>query len=296
MTSVQLKRFSFGILVLPSLLIYAGIVIFPILFSLFLSFTEWTGLTAPPQFTGLQNYFTMFTDPVFLHGLRNNILIVLVSVGGQIPIALFFSYVCYRRLVRGGSWFQAMIFLPVVISAVIVAILWNQIFSPAGLYTALIRVIVDDPRYVIGIFEDKQLAIVPILFVILWYYTGVYVIIFFASMQKISPSIIESARIDGANERQIFFHIVLPALLAVVFTTFVFAISGSLKSFDLVFAMTGGGPAHYTEVIAIYMYINTFKYYKYGFGSAVSIAIVALSLGFISLVRIIFSRLERKYA
>ena len=121
-------------------------------------------------------------------------------------------------------------------------------------------------------------------------------IIFIAGLQTIPPSMIEAAIIDGATERQILGRIILPQMVNIIFTTAIFAISGSLKSFDLVFAMTGGGPAHYTEVIAIYMYVNTFKYYKYGFGSAVSMIIVALSLGLISLINAVFAHFERKYA
>jgi multiple sugar transport system permease protein/raffinose/stachyose/melibiose transport system permease protein len=153
----------------------------------------------------------------------------------------------------------------------------------------------EDPRYVLRIFEDKTYAIVPILFVILWMYTGMYLIIFLANLQKVNPSMIEAAIIDGASEGQILVSVILPSMTTVLLTTIIFAITGSLTSFDLIFAMTGGGPAHYTEVIAIYMYTNTFKYRKYGFGSAVSMIIVVLSIGLISLLRSIFRKIEKKY-
>ncbi len=290
---LQFKR-NYLLLLLPGLIIYLSVVIFPIFFSLFASVTEWSGLDTP-TFVGLQNYGKIFGDEVFRLGLRNNILIVLVSVFGQIPIGFIVAYIIYRRMVRGAQFYQGIIFLPVVISPIVVAILWNHIFSPAGILTQLIRVLVDDNRFVISIFESRQFAIVPILLVILWYYTGIYMIIFVANLQKIAPSILESAVIDGAREWQILLRIVLPQMVGVIFTTSVFAIAGSLKSFDLVFAMTAGGPSHYTEVIAIYMYINTFRYYKYGFGSAISIIIILFSLGLIGTLRYFASRLEKKY-
>lgn len=290
---LQFKR-DYLILIVPGLLIYLSVVIFPIFFSLFTSFTEWSGLGVP-RFVGLQHYDTVFSDPVFRLGLRNNVLIVLVSVFGQIPIGFALAYIIYRKMVRGARFYQAIIFLPVVISPIVVAILWNQIFSPAGVLTQLIRIIIDDNRYVISIFESRRFAIVPILFVILWYYTGIYMVIFIANLQKISPSILESAVIDGAKEWQMLLRIVLPQMITVVFTTSVFAIAGSLKSFDLVFAMTAGGPSHYTEVIAIYMYINTFRYYKYGYGSAISMIIIVFSLGLIGLLRLVARKLEKKY-
>ena len=289
------KRRSYWILVTPGLLIYALVIIFQIMVSLFLGFTKWNGFGAP-VFVGLENYVTMLKDPYFQFDLRNNLLIVLVSVFGQIPLGFVLAYILYRKMVRGGNFFEAMIFLPITISAVVVAIMWNRIFfGNSGLFTSIMRLVTGDQRWIMSISESKSGAMVPILFVILWMYTGIYMIIYLANLQKISPNILEAAVIDGASEAQILFRIILPAMINILFTTAIFAISGSLKSFDLVFAMTGGGPARYTEVVAIYMYLNTFKYYKYGFGSAVSIMIVVLSVGIISVLQRITSRFERRY-
>lgn len=281
-------------LVLPAVLIYALFIVFPVVFSFFFGFTEWNGISLP-QFIGFANYQKMFSDPIFWFGLRNNLLVVAVSIFGQIPLGFIIAYIIYRRLVVGGKIFETLIFLPITISAIVIAILWNQIFGPAGLFTAIMRLLTDDSRYVFAIFESRSFAMFPVLFVILWMYTGVYMIIFIANLQSISPSVIEAAVIDGATEWQILGRIILPAMTNIIFTTAIFAISGSLKSFDLIFAMTGGGPAHYTEVIAIYMYLNTFRYYNYGYGSAVSMIIVVLSLGLISFVRVVFRRFERKF-
>ncbi len=294
MTTIQDKRLSYAVLALPSVIIYATVIIFPVLFSLILGFTEWGGY-GRPVWVGMQNYVRMVSDTVFRHGLRNNLLIVGISIFGQIPFGFVLAYIIYRRLVRGGKFFETMIFLPITLSAVVVAKLWNQIFSPSGLYVALIRMLGDDPRYVMEIFEDRVLAIVPILFIILWYYTGIYMVIFLANLQKISPTVIEAAIIDGAKEHQILFRVVLPQMVNIVFTTAVFAIAGSLKSFDLIFTMTAGGPANYTTVIAIYMYLHTFRFYNYGFGSAISMMIVALSLGLITAIRAVSRRFEARY-
>lgn len=294
MTTSANKRASYAILTGPAILIYGAVIIFPVLFSLFFSFTEWSGFGSP-VFVGFANYLRMLRDEVFIHGLRNNLLIVAVSVFGQIPFGFVLAYIIYRKMVKGGKFFETMIFLPITVSAIVVAKLWNQIFSPVGMFTSLMRSIMGDPRYILTIFEDRTFAIVPILFVILWYYTGIYMVIFLANLQKISPHVIEAAIVDGAKEHQILFRVVLPQMANIVFTTAVFAIAGSLKSFDLIFAMTGGGPANYTTVIAIYMYLNTFKYYNYGFGSAVSIMIVLLSLGLITLIRSLYGRIGDQY-
>ncbi len=295
MTQRDLKRWSYTLLTGPALLIYAAIIVFPILFSLALGFTNWTGL-GTPKFVGLQQYLRMLRDPVFLHGLRNNLLVVAVSLFGQIPLGFLLAYIIYRRMVVGAKFFEIMIFLPITISSVVVALLWDHIFGPAGFYTAIVRWLRHDPRFVFSVFENETWAIFPILFVILVIYTGLYMVIYIANLQKISPSLIEAAIIDGASERQVLGRVIFPAMVGVLFTTVVFAISGSLKSFDLIYAMTGGGPAHYTEVIAIYMYVNTFQYGNFGFGAAVSMMIVLLSLGLIYVVQAVFARLERRYA
>lgn len=294
MTITRDKTIAYWTLVGPAVLVYAAVIVFPIIFSFAAGFTEWSGLGVP-EFVGLKNYVRMFSDAVFRLGLRNNMLIVAVSIFGQIPFGFALAYIVYRRMIKGHAFFETMIFLPITISAIVVAKLWNQIFAPAGLFTQLMRMITGDPRYVLEIFESRSFAIVPILFVILWMYTGIYMVIFLANLQRIDPGILEAAVIDGAKEHQILLRVVLPQMTNIVFTTAVFAIAGSLKSFDLVFAMTGGGPAHYTEVIAIYMYLNTFKYYNYGFGSAVSMMIVFLSLGLITFIQGIYRKLEAKY-
>jgi multiple sugar transport system permease protein/raffinose/stachyose/melibiose transport system permease protein len=209
----------------------------------------------------LDNNAKIFGDEVFLHSLRNNLLIVAISVFGQIPLGFLLAYLLHRKLVLHGDLYQTMIFLPITISPVVVALLWNQIFSSSGMVVAIIRQLTGDNQYVMRIFEDKQLAILPILFVLLWMHTGTYMIIFYANLQKMTPSLLEAAQIDGANESQMMVRIILPSMVGTIATSAIFAISGSLKAFDLIYAMTGGGPAHFTEVIAIYMYINTFKYY-----------------------------------
>lgn len=287
-------KISYALLLGPGLFIYSSIVVFPLLFSIYFSFTQWSG-GGQPLFIGLENYKRMFSDPVFLHGVRNNILIILISVFVEVPIGFVLAYILYRKMVKGAKFFQAMVFLPVAISAIIVAILWNQIFAPGGIFTSFVRIITGDMTYVINVFENKTYAIVPILFVTLWMYTGITVVIFLANMQKISDTQLEAALLEGASEWNIMLTIILPQMRKVVITVVIFAIAGSLKSFDLIFAMTGGGPAHYTEVMSIYMYLQTFKYYNYGFGNAVSTVMILFSMILIVGIQFIFKIINKKY-
>ncbi|MGE4454308.1 MAG: carbohydrate ABC transporter permease [Sphaerochaeta sp.] len=288
------KRASYLALLLPAFIIYMAIIIFPILMSLGLSFTEWRRFQMT-GFNGLDNYREILSDPVFHRSLWNNIQIMLISVFGQIPLGIMLAYLLHRKWVKGTKFFEFMIFLPITISSVVIALLWNRVFSPVGIYTTFVRMVTGNPDYVVKIFESEQFAMIPVLVVLLWQHTSLYMVIFLANLQRIPTSVFEAAVIDGAKESTIIFKIVLPALSAVIFTTSVLAISGSLKSFDLVYAMTGGGPVNYTYVMALYLYQHTFTFHNYGKGSAVSIIIVLLSVGLISLVRGIYGKAQKKF-
>ena len=282
------------LLVLPGLAIYLFVILFPIGLSSVLSFTTWDDFKLR-GFVGLRNYREILVDPGFHAALWHNVQIMLVSVFGQIPLGMLLAYILFRKMVTGAGFFEIMIFLPITISHVVVALLWNRIFSPVGLYTSLVRLLTDNPDYIVRIFDNPKLAMVPILFVLLWLHTGLYLVMFLANMQRIPTTIFDAAKIDGASEWTILTGIVLPALTNVIFTTAVFAIAGSLKSFDLVFAMTGGGPVNFTDVMSIYLYRHTFTYNNYGYGSAVSVLIVVLSVGCIGMLRWVYGRLQHRY-
>ncbi len=288
------KRFSFYMLLLPAFIIYLSIILFPILVSLGLSFTKWKQYKMV-GFIGIQNYINILKDPSFLKSMWNNVQIMLVSVLGQIPLGIILAYLLYRKWVKGVKFFEMMIFLPITISSVVVALLWNRVFSPVGIYTAFVRSVTHNPDYVVKIFESSAFAMIPILIVLLWQHTSLYMVIFLANLQRIPESVFEAATIDGAKESTIVHRIVLPALANVIFTCSVLAISGSLKSFDLVYAMTGGGPVDYTSVMALYLYKQTFTFSNYGYGSAVSIIIVILSVGLITLARGLYGRAQRRF-
>jgi multiple sugar transport system permease protein/raffinose/stachyose/melibiose transport system permease protein len=265
--------------------------VIPLVFSFALSFMKWKGV-GPMEFVGFQNYAKLVSDPVFLIGLRNNILIVLISVFGQIPLGLLLAYMLHRWMVRGTKVFEMLIFLPITISSVIVAQLWNRVFAPVGILPSIVRQLSGNQDFVMTIFESKTYAFVPIMFVLLWQHTSLYMVIFLANLQRIPDSIIEAAQMEGAAEGVIFRRIIVPMLAPVAFVNSILAISGSFKSFDLIYSMTGGGPAHYTEVMAVYMYNTTFVFQNYGYGSAISIVIMLFIIASIMLAKAVTGKLN----
>ncbi|MBA7498918.1 Lactose transport system permease protein LacF [subsurface metagenome] len=289
----KFKRVSiYMAFVLPALSVYLAIIAFPIISSVGLSFTDFNIYKNLAIWTGLTNYIKIFKDPVFWFSMRNNLIVIFVSVFGQIPLGFGLAYLIYRKLVKRSGFFQAMVFLPTVISTIIIGILWSKMFSPIGVVPKIIQSITNNPNYSMTIMNSKQLAMIPIGFVLLWVYTGTYLIIFLANLQNIDPNIIEAAQIDGATDGQIFIKIIVPQLYGVIVLTSILAISGSLKSFDLLFAMTGGGPAYYTNLLALYMYQKSFIFYDYGVGSAVSTVMVFLSIVLVTLIRFVRRKVE----
>jgi len=289
----KFKRVSiYMAFVLPALSVYLAIIAFPIISSVGLSFTDFNIYKNLAIWTGLANYIKIFKDPVFWFSMRNNFIVIFVSVFGQIPLGFGLAYLIYRKLVKRSGFFQAMVFLPTVISTIIIGILWSKMFSPIGVVPKIIQSITNNPNYSMTIMNSKQLAMIPIGFVLLWVYTGTYLIIFLANLQNIDPNIIEAAQIDGATDGQIFIKIIVPQLYGVIVLTSILAISGSLKSFDLLFAMTGGGPAYYTNLLALYMYQKSFIFYDYGVGSAVSTVMVFLSIVLVILIRFVRRKVE----
>ncbi|MDR2551935.1 MAG: sugar ABC transporter permease [Treponema sp.] len=288
MTSKREERFSYAALVLPALIIYLAVMAFPTIFSILLSLTNYNGgrIFGNPdiKFVGLNSYRWMLTEPTgnFWISLKNNMFIVALSVLGQIPLGFTLAYILSRKLVRGSGFFQAMIYLPNIISPVIIGILFKSFYlSQNSVYMEIVRIFKPGAEFTLG---SHPMA--PVLVVMLWMYTGLYVVIFLANLQRIDTSIIEAAKIDGASEGQVLRHIVLPALSGVIVTCAILAISGSLKSFDLIYTMTNGGPANQTRVLSLYMYFMAFQGApNYPLANAISTVMVLISFALIVLTR-----------
>ncbi len=289
-TKSEEKR-AYWMLSLPAIIFYFGVMTFPSIFSVVLSLTNYSGGSlfeaGALKFVGFKNYMKVFADQYFYISLKNNFWIVLVSVFGQLPLGFFLAYVLTRGLVKGRDFFQTMIYLPCVISTVVIGILFQTFFSSHGAWTEIMKWI--NPSYE---WTMNSQPMIPVLFVILWMYTGTYLIIFMANLQKIDPQIMEAATIDGATEWQVLWHIIFPELSGVFVISAILAISGSLKSFDLIYVMTGGGPAKQTYVLSLYMFDKAFRGASdYPMANTISTIMVVISLILIGIVK----TLEKKF-
>lgn len=268
--------------ILPAFVLYVVFAIFPILQSFYYSLMNWNGFNEM-TFVGLSNFKKLFADPLFWNSVKNNIYVVLASVLGQVPIALFFALLLNRKI-RGAKIFRTIGFLPVVLSTVVISLTWSLIYnSRNGLINEVLRSIGLD-SLAQNWLGDTKWTMAAVLVVVIWQFVGLYLIIFLAALQNVPTEILEAAKIDGASEWKTTWKITIPMIWDTILVAIILCISGSLKAFDLIYVMTNGGPAHSTDVMALYMFNETFTKLQYGYGSAVSVFIFFFSLILIAIV------------
>jgi len=268
------KTITISLFIAPALIIYSLYVIYPILTTLNYSFFEWNGIS-DKVFIGMDNYTKMLNDDVFWISLKNNAWVVLASVFIQIPLGLIMALFLFAPI-RGIRFFNGIYFIPFLMSTVAVGILWRLMYDPInGTINQLINFLGFEN---IAWLSDKNTAIFSVLLVIVWQFAPFYMILFKAGIVGISEEMYEAADIDGANYLQKFAKITLPLLAPTIVTSSILAIVGSLKSFDLFYIMTGGGPNHGTEILGTYMYKQAFVNFNMGYGSAIAFVMFILAL------------------
>jgi raffinose/stachyose/melibiose transport system permease protein len=283
---VQKKRnlAAFIWMVVPGLAIYLLIVAYPIVYSIWLSFTDFNPNASNAwSYVGFDQYKTMLSDPWFWHALKNNLIVVAVSVFGQIPIGFILAYILFREKVKARGFFQSMVFLPHFLSMIVIGILWKRMFQADGPVAMLMQLVSGDPRAQFTLMLRADTVMIPIGFALIWVYTGFYMVIFLANLQKIDTGMIEAAMIDGATEPQIFARVIVPLLTGTIVVSSILAIAGSLKGFELIFSITTQGlQRNNAMVLPIYMYQTAFQDYtnpmRFAYGSAISNAIVVISV------------------
>jgi raffinose/stachyose/melibiose transport system permease protein len=287
------RRFQDTLLIalflLPALILFLLFVIYPIFRSIYFSLFDWNGLGPAVDFVGLQNFKNILTDKVFLKAIRNVLLIILFSVGVQLPLALALAVMVGRNL-PGRGLFRTIFFMPYVLSEINVAIMWMLLYNPnpeRGLLNAIVVALGGEP---IGWLSDTNLVLFSIFIALTWKYFGFHMLLYLAGLQNIPVELEEAARIDGANSFQNFFYVTLPLLGSTIRTSVYLSVLGSIQQFILVWIMTKGGPVNASEMLATYMYRFGFVRFQLGYGSAVAIYMFILCLIF----SLIYQRLTRQ--
>ena len=253
----------------PALLVYLIYVVYPIFATLYYSLFDWTGIQSEKTFIALENYSKLMADKVFFKTIGNNLLLVLASVGTQIPLGLVMALILFAPI-KGIRLFRTVYFLPLLMSTVALGILWTFIYDPTF---GIINQALD--RLGLGAWQkgwlgDPQTAFISVIITICWHYMPFYMILFRAAIAGIPDEIFEAAEIDGCSGWKKFWRITLPLIKPTIVTSCVLSVIGSLKYFDLIFVMTEGGPDSSTELMATYMYKQAFAQFNMGYASSIS--------------------------
>ena len=280
------------VFLLPALVLFCGVLIAPIGASAYFSLFDWKGLGAK-TFIGLKNYKELFTSNSigFMKALGNSLLLAVLSVGLQLPFALALALALGKKI-RGERTFLAVYFMPVLISTVVIGQLWLKIYNPDyGILNTLLRGIglEDWAKIWLG---SKDTALGAVLVPILWQYVGYHMLLLYAGVKSVPAELIEAAMLDGATNGQINRHIILPYIKPIIRISVIFAVTGSLKSFDMIYVLTNGGPLHATEVPSTLMISMLFLRNRYGMGSTIAVILILLCFGFALLINLIFRERE----
>jgi ABC-type sugar transport system permease subunit len=261
------------------LLIYLVWVIGPMLYTFYLSLTDWDGVSKM-SFVRLENYTRLFRDRVFYTAFFNNIkwigsfITVPIVAGLTLAMALNSS-------VPGAKVFKAVFFFPMVLSFVVMGLIWSWMYQPdSGIINSVLRLFGLE-GLTRGWLSDSKLVIWSIIFTGIWRQVGYVMLLYLAGLQSVNIDLVDASKVDGAGAWQSFRHVIIPQLAPITVVVVVISIIDSLRAFDLVYVMTRGGPFNSSQVLATFMYNEAFWNYRMGYGASISVVLFMISLLFI---------------
>lgn len=289
---IKSKRWFLAFL-LPGLLFYILAVFYPIEESLRLSFMDWGGI-GEKTFVGFQNYLDMFHDKVFYESFFNNLIYLVIVVVMQLGIGLLFA-ILLTYMTKRVTFVKTLYYVPCIITTVAIAQLFRSMYAtePMGLLNQFLQAVGLD-QFVTSWLADIHTALGAVSFPEGWRFTGMYMVIFYAALVSLDPSVYEAAKVDGASELQILFRIKIPLIKDIFLLTLTMCLTGALRGFDIPFLLTNGGPGNTTELLSTYMYKKAFSSNQYGYGSTVAVFIILESILVVFILRKIFSEKEKK--
>jgi len=265
----------------PGIILYGFIVIVPIIGAI--RHSLYTDFNYQFRFVGLENYHEMIFDADFWFAFRNNLIILGLSLLLQISLAFVIAVMMNNRQIRLVKFYRAVVFFPVILSAVVVGFIWVLIYN---IHWGLLNTILD----IIGLsswkqlwLDDPKIVIYSITVPLMWQYIGLFLVIFLAGLSSISTELLEAAEIDGANGLQKTIHVTLPLMVNTWRVVLILAISGAVKVFEQPYVMTRGGPGISSTVLAQYAYNMSFARFKLTYGSTVAVGMLVLSFIMIAL-------------
>lgn len=268
------------LLLMPAAVLMGFVVAFPMFYSLFLSFTNYTLLSQGSiKFVGLKNYVTLFKDQTFLSALGRTVLYIMITVNVELVLGLLIAN-AMSNVLRGQGLLRTILMMPMMFAPILVGFQFKWIFNDqVGLINNILFEIFRRPVIIPWLIQ-KPLGFITIIVAEIWMSTPFMVIIFLAGILSISQDIIDAAEVDGATEWQKFIHVTIPSLSPFIYIALAIRSLDVAKAYDLVSIMTGGGPAHRTELIWTYVYRLAFTSQNFALGSAMSYVTVLIAIMF----------------
>jgi raffinose/stachyose/melibiose transport system permease protein len=279
------SRRTLAWLMLPGLAVLVFSLVVPLGFSVYFSFTDWAGI-GDYERVGLDNYRTILTDdPVFWRSVRNVLLMMLATIFVQNPIAFVLAAVLSKLSARLSRMLRTVYFVPAVLSLVIVAKLWVDVFNPTfGVLNKLLCA-VGLEALAVSWLSNPSTALWAVIWIILWQGFGWALLFYYAALMTVPRELEEAARVDGATLPQIYRHVIIPYVAPVISVVIVIDVISSMKQMELIYLTTAGGPGQLTQFISVYLYQKAFVAGEYGYGNALSVLFVILSLGLTLIVQ-----------
>jgi multiple sugar transport system permease protein len=266
----------------PTLVIFSTFVLFPVFFSLFLSFHKWNMFSSQQTFVGLENYLGALKSPDFWSVLSNTAVYTAGTIPLNMSISLGLAYLLNKKI-AGKRILRTMLFAPVVMSSVAAAVIWRWVYEPNFGLLNWVLGHVGIPA--INWLNDPTAAMFALIVMGVWKTFGVNMVLFSAGLQGIPEHYYEAASLDGAGRWAKFWHITIPLLSPTTFFILVMSVIGSFQVFDTVYVLTSGGPLGTTKVLVFYLYEQAFKFFDMGYASAVAY-LMFIMIFFLTLVQV----------
>lgn len=285
MRSLTRERLTGLAFLVPTLVLFLTFVVYPIFYNFQASTLDWDGVNAG-TFVGIGNYLDLFSDSTFLITLRNSLFWIVLTIVPQTVIG-FLLAVALNQGLRGSTVYRALFFIPAILSPVVVGIVWQSILDPFnGVLAQFGRA--TGLTFLSGDYlTNPETAIFTVIFVNVWMWTGFSMLFYLAGLQLIDPSLTEAARIDGANGIQTMTRVTFPLLKNTTLSLVLLGIIGSLKTFELVYVLTQGGPNHASEMLPTFAFQEAFQLQNVGYASTISVVLLVIAVvSSLSMVRV----------
>ncbi len=278
------------VLLAPAVIVFAVFVIWPLFDSFRYSVTNWNGFDPDYDFVGLDNFARIFRDPEFLNAIINTAIWIVAALVVPVVLGLALALLLNTGL-RGANVFKSIFYLPICLAAVIVGQIWIWIYQPDwGLLNTAIEAVTGVRRFNFAWLAEPSTALGSVIVAWSWQQTGLAMVIFLAGLTSIPRDLLEAADIDGVKRWKQTLHIVLPMLRPATVVVVALSVINALKGFDILYIMTGGGPFRSSNTLAFFMYEESFKKYRMGYGSAISVVLFLIAL---SVIFIYFRQLRK---